>query len=189
MTAIQSPPKLSLAEFLQQPETKPASEYIDGNIYQKPMPKGKHSRVQIRLGTQINQVAEPEHIASAFTELRCTFGGRSIIPDITVFSWQRIPLDANGEIENTFEINPDWIIEILSPEPSSTRIIDKILFCLNHGTELGWLIDPQQRLIIIFQLGHQPEIKENGDMLPVLNSLANGLQLSVQDVFSWLSLN
>lgn len=189
MTAIQSPPKLSLAEFLQQPETKPASEYIDGNIYQKPMPKGKHSRVQIRLGTQINQVAEPEHIASAFTELRCTFGGRSIIPDITVFSWQRIPLDANGEIENTFEINPDWIIEILSPEPSSTRIIDKILFCLNHGTELGWLIDPQQRLIIIFQLGHQPEIKENGDMLPVLSSLANGLQLSVQDMFSWLSLN
>ncbi len=115
MISIQSPPKLSLAEFLKLPETKPASEYIDGNIYQKPMPKGKHSAVQTFLAPAINQVAIPQRIARAFTELRCTFAGRSLVPDITVFSWQRIPLDANGEIENTFEINSDWTIEILSP--------------------------------------------------------------------------
>ena len=40
---------LSLDEFLVLPETTPASEYIDGKIYQKPMPKGKHSRIQKRL--------------------------------------------------------------------------------------------------------------------------------------------
>ncbi|GET41932.1 Uma2 family endonuclease [Microseira wollei] len=188
MASIQSPPKLSLAEFLELPETKPASEYIDGKIYQKPMPKGKHSRVQIRLGTQINQVAEPERIASAFTELRCTFGGRSIVPDITVFSWQRIPLDANGEIENSFEIHPDWTIEILSPEQSPTRVIDNILFCLDRGTELGWLIDPQEKLVMIFKPGKQPEIKQDADMLPVLSYLENTLQLSAQDIFSWLML-
>ncbi len=32
---------LTLAEFLQLPETKPASEYFDGQIIQKPMPQGK----------------------------------------------------------------------------------------------------------------------------------------------------
>ncbi len=37
---------LTLAEFLQLPETKPASEYIDGKIIQKPMPQGKHSAIQ-----------------------------------------------------------------------------------------------------------------------------------------------
>lgn len=189
MTSIQSPPKLSLAEFLELPETKPASEYIDGNIYQKPMPKGKHSAVQTFLAPAINQVAIPQRIARAFTELRCTFGGRSIVPDITVFSWQRIPLDAKGEIENTFEINPDWTIEILSPEQSPTRVIDKILFCLNHGTELGWLIDPQEKLVMIFKPGKQPEIKQDGDMLPVLSSLEDLLKLSAQDIFSWLTLN
>ncbi|MGB7442197.1 MAG: Uma2 family endonuclease [Coleofasciculaceae cyanobacterium] len=189
MASIQSPPQLSLHDFLQLPETKPASEYTNGKIYQKPMPKGKHSRVQIRLGTQINQVAEPDRIASAFPELRCTFSGRSLVPDITVFSWQRIPLDANGEIENIFEIYPDWTIEILSPEQSPTRVIDKILFCLNHGTELGWLIDPQEKLVMIFKPGKQPEIKQDGDMLPVLSSLEALLKLSVQDIFNWLTLN
>lgn len=188
MSLLQSPAKLSLADFLQLPETEPTSEYIDGTIYQKPMPKGKHSAIQTLLSPAINQIGIPQKVARAFTELRCTFGGRSIVPDITVFSWQRIPIDANGEIENTFEIAPDWTIEILSPEQSSTRVINNILFCLNHGTELGWFIDPQERLIITFRPGRQPEIKQEQEVLPVLSSLSD-LQLSVQDVFSCLRLD
>ncbi len=188
MSRLQSPAQLSLTEFLELPGTKPTSEYIDGAIYQKPMPKGKHSRLQTRLSAEINRASESKRSACAFTELRCTFGGRSIVPDITVFSWQRIPLDANGEIENEFEIPPNWTIEILSPEQSSTRVINNILFCLNHGTELGWFIDPQERLIITFRPGQQPEIKQDQDSLPILNALGD-LQLSAQEVFSWLSLN
>lgn len=39
---MQTPTKpLTLAEFLQLPETKPANEFLDGYIYQKPMPQGK----------------------------------------------------------------------------------------------------------------------------------------------------
>lgn len=53
------------------------------------------------------------------------------------------------------------MIEILSPEQSSTRVIDNILFCLNAGTELGWLIDPQELIIMIFRPHQQPEIKQN----------------------------
>jgi len=188
MSPLQSPPQLSLEDFLQLPETKPASEYINGKIYQKPMPKGKHSAIQTFLAATINQVSIPKRIARAFTELRCTFGGRSIVPDVTVFSWQRIPVDADGEIENEFELAPDWTIEILSPDQSSTRVINNILFCLNHGTELGWFIDPQERLIMTFRPGEQPEVKQNQDILPVLSVLSD-LQLSVQDVFGWLSLN
>jgi Uma2 family endonuclease len=60
--------------------------------------------------------------------LRCTFGGRSLVPDIAVFEWSRIPLNANGEIENRFEIVPDWTIEILSPDQNPTRVINNICF-------------------------------------------------------------
>ena len=37
--------RLTLEEFLKLPETKPASEYIEGEILQKSMPKAKHSRL------------------------------------------------------------------------------------------------------------------------------------------------
>lgn len=65
----------SLEEFLQLPETEPASEYINGEINQKIMPKSKHSRLQIKICNAINAVTEAEKIAYAFPELRCNFGG------------------------------------------------------------------------------------------------------------------
>lgn len=111
---------LSLEKFLQQPETKPASEYINGRIYQKPMPQGKHSRLQTRFPAEINQRTESKQLGCAFTELRCTFAGHSLVPDISVFIWERIPRTANGEVENTFPILPDWVIEILSPDQRPT---------------------------------------------------------------------
>jgi Uma2 family endonuclease len=76
--------KLTLPEFLLLPETQPASELINGEILQKPMPQGEHSRLQSKLCMVINQIAEIPKIAYAFPELRCTFGGDSIIPDVAV---------------------------------------------------------------------------------------------------------
>jgi Uma2 family endonuclease len=112
---VQTPSKsLTLDEFLQQPETKPASEYTDGQIIQKPMPQGEHSAIQTELPPTINAVVKPQRIARAFTELRCTFGGRSIVPDVSVFVWERIPRKENGGVANKFNIAPDWVIEILS---------------------------------------------------------------------------
>jgi Uma2 family endonuclease len=177
---------ITLSDFIRLPETKPAREYIDGKIVSKPMPKGKHSRLQTRLSAEINRVAEPDRIACAFTELRCTFGGRSLVPDISIFAWENLPIDESGEIENTFERAPDWTIEILSPEQSQTRVIGNILFCLNAGTQLGWLIDPEASAIVTFKPREQPEFRQGGDRLPVL-SLLKDWQISVQDVFSCLN--
>jgi Uma2 family endonuclease len=178
---------MTLAKFLQLPETKPAGEFIDGQIYQKPMPQGKHSTLQIRLADTINEVGFPGQIAYAFPELRCTFGGRSIVPDIAVFKWERIPFDTDGEVANTFELSPDWTIEILSPDQSQTKVTDNILFCIRHQTSLGWLIDPEEKAIICFQPNQLPGIKRKpDDILPVPEFL--NLRLTVEQVFSWLRL-
>lgn len=89
---VQTPIKpVSLADFLLLLETEPASEYLDGQICQKPMPKGEHSALQTELASAINRTVKSPKIARAFTELRCTFGGQSTVPDITVFLWDRIP--------------------------------------------------------------------------------------------------
>ena len=186
MSPIESPTKLTLDEFLELPETEPASEYINGRIYQKQMPQRKHSKLQTSLVSAINQTGEPQQLAYGLTELRCTFDRRSIIPDISVFEWQRIPLNEYGDIENRFETYPDWVIEILSPEQHDARLTEKIIFCLNQGTKLGWLIDLEARLVIIFKPKQQPEVKQDSDILPVLDVLDNW-QLSAAELFQWLS--
>jgi Uma2 family endonuclease len=121
---VQTPsPTLTLEEFLKLPETKPASEYIDGQIIQKPMPQGEHSTIQGELIIAINGVTKPQKIARAFPELRCIFAERAIASDVAVFIWERIPRNENGGIANIFPLAPDWLIEILSPGQSQTKVM------------------------------------------------------------------
>jgi Uma2 family endonuclease len=179
---------LTLEEFLQLPETKPASEYINGEITQKTVPQGKHSRIQLKSVNWINNVVEDPKIALAFPELRCTFGGRSIVPDVAVFAWNRILVDEKGNIANVFNTYPDWTIKILSPEQSTTRPTKNILHCLNHGTSLGWLIDPEEYNVFIYPPHQQTIFLENPeDILPVPNLVGN-LHLTLGELFNWLKL-
>lgn len=135
---VQVPCKLlTLEDFLQLPETKPAREYIGGQIIPKPMPQGKHSAIRGELVSFINQTVKSPRIARAFIELRCTFGGRSTVPDISVFAWDRVPCDRNGEVANVFHLAPDWTIEILSPDQSQTKVTKNILHCLKYETQMG----------------------------------------------------
>lgn len=186
---IQTPNKpLTLDEFLELPETKPAQEYINGQILQKPMPQGKHSRIQAESIITINAVSKPQKIAYAFPELRCTFGERSIVPDVVVLCWPRIPRDENGDIGNICLTYPDWTIEILSLNQNPIKVTGNILYCLNHGSELGWLIDPETQSILVFLPQEMPQLLEKPeDNLPVPEFLAE-LKLTVGDIFNWLKL-
>ena len=183
---VTTPSTITLEEFLAMPETKPASEYIDGKILQKPMPKGKHSTIQAELIIALNGTLKSPKIARAFPELRCTFGGRSTVPDIAVFTWDRIPRDDDGSIANAFKTAPDWTIEILSPDQSHTRVTRNILHCLNSGTQLGWLIDPSEQTIFAYYPKRQPAFFEDAnDVLPV-PEFAESFQLTLGELFGWL---
>lgn len=180
------PKPLTLEEFLKLPETKPASEFIHGKIIQKQMPQGKHSLIQGELVTNINTVAKPKKIALAFPELRCTFGGRSIVPDVVVLRYENIPRDDNGDMANIITKAPDWTIEIVSPAQNPMKVTDNILFCLNHGCCLGWLIEPESKTILVFQPNQQPIFLESEtDLIPVPEFLAD-LKLTVGTLFGWL---
>lgn len=185
----QTPSKsLTLAEFLQLPGTKPASEFINGRIIQKPMPQGKHSTIRGDLTCAIAEALKPNRIARPFLELRCTFGGQSIVPDIAVFTWDRIPRDVNGQVANVFEIAPDWTIEILSPEQSQTKIIKKILHCFQHGTQMAWVIDPDEETVFVYfpqQVDRFFDTDAPEEVIPV-PEFASELRFTVRELFGWL---
>ncbi|MEC4804967.1 MAG: Uma2 family endonuclease [Jaaginema sp. PMC 1079.18] len=184
---LQTPSKtITLTEFLQYPETKPAREYIDGKIIQKPMPQGKHSAIQGEFVSAVNQILKPQKIARAFPELRCTFGGRSLVPDVVVLTWSQIPRDDNGEVANTVAIAPAWTIEILSPDQSQTKVIKNILHCLQHETQMGWLIDPAEQTIFVYQSKQETAVFEQSDRVLPTPDFASEINLTPQAVFGWL---
>ena len=184
---VQTPVKtLTLEEFLQQSETKPASEYIDGQIIQKPMPKAEHSVVQSDLSTAINAMLKADKLGRALPELRCTFNGRSIVPDIAVLPWPMIPREENGKVAGELFAAPDWMIEILSPGQSQTKLVKKIMHALAHGTQMSWLIDPAEECVF----GYTPDLRtvlyEAPDAQLPVPPFAAAFQLTVGELVAWL---
>ena len=185
MVATNATP-LTLESFLALPETEPASEYINGQILQKPMPKTRHSRLQGKLTGAINAVTEDDHIAYAFPELRCTFGGRPIIPDISVFLWQNIRFDIDGEPLDDVTLPPDWVIEILSPDQSANRVTGNLLHCLKHGSQIVWVKEPDDRSVMILKPNQPPELVSGDEPIPGITELT--LELTATQIFGWLKM-
>ena len=69
-------------------------------------------------------------------------------------------------------------------------VIEKILFCLKEGSELGWLLDPATKSIIVFENGSthiyfaKTPIQQP---LPVLKGL-EPWQITANDIFTWLTV-
>ncbi|MDZ8081034.1 MAG: Uma2 family endonuclease [Nostoc sp. DcaGUA01] len=181
---ITVPESTTLEEFLKLPyiEESPAWEYINGEAIQKPMAGGKHSLLQKRLVAVIDAL---DSNYEAFPELRCTCGNRSVVPDVVVLSTNQLPLDESGEIISSgIDFAPAWIIEILSPAQSQTKVTGNILHCLRNGSQLGWLIDPSERCVLVYQPNRLPDLLAGQDILPVLEDMS--LTLSVEEIFAWL---
>ncbi len=179
---------LTLDEFLCLPEVKPASEYIKRKIIQKPMPKGKHSLLQMELVSFINNALRKSGVAIAFPELRCTFGGHSIVPDVVILKTENILKDEQGEIVNDFNVAPSWLIEILSPDQNTTPVITKILHSLQHGTEVGWLIDPAEKSIFVYHSQNKVEVVNDFSQVLIVPEFAQLVTLTAEEIFDWLRL-
>lgn len=179
-------PRTTLEEFLKLPyiDESPAWEYINTEAIQKPMGGGKHSLLQKRLVAAIDAVNSNYE---AFPELRCTFGNRSVVPDITVIATNQLPVDESGDITSTgIEFAPPWVIEILSPNQSQTKVTGNILHCMKYGSQLGWLIDPSERSVLVYQRDRLPDLLAGADVLPVLSGI--NLSVCVDELFAWLKL-
>jgi Uma2 family endonuclease len=178
---------LTLEEFLRSPRIneKPYQEYIDGRIEVKVAAQKKHCVIQSKLVQAFDRFAEPARLGQAFPELRCTFAGRSILPDVTFLLDPNIETDANGYyVDETF-IPPDIHVEIRSPEQSIKKTKEKLAHSVANGCPLGWFIDPIRLTIDVYRPGLDPErLAPDGflDGSPVMPEF----RLAVAEVFGWL---
>jgi Uma2 family endonuclease len=177
--------QLTLEEFLRLPEQKPALEYTNGGVSQKVSPKGRHSAVQSELLERINAVARPAGMARALPELRATFGGASVVPDVSVFRKSRIPRDDAGAILDDVAVPPDIAIEIASPSQSSNALFRRCRWYVSNGAEIALLVDPVDRSVLAF-LPDGGVVAWSGEDVIDLGAVIPGLHLTAEQLFSTL---
>jgi Uma2 family endonuclease len=178
---------MTLDEFLHWPriDEKPYLEYFDGRIEAKVSPRTLHSVLQDEILEGLNRIARPTRIGRAFPELRCTFAGRSIVPDVVFLLDEHIEVDSRGRFIDEIMIPPDIHVEVRSPRQSIKKSREKIQHSVDHGCLLGWFFDPERETIDVFRPGlslHRLQADGFLDASPILP----GFRVAVAEIFRWL---
>ena len=179
--------RLTLEEFLRLPEEKPALELMHGLVRKKVSPKTRHSTLQAKSVELINRFAEPARLAFAFPELRTTFAGASVVPDVSVLRWDRIPRDAAGELVDDVVEPSDIAIEIASAEQSARELADRCDWYVRNAVPVALLVRSNARSVTVFRPGATPVELRGSDPIDIDDILA-GFDLTVQDLFDAASL-
>jgi Uma2 family endonuclease len=186
MTTIRK--RLTLDEFLAQPDTEPASEYVCGEVVQKPMPDTPHSRLQLFLAMLLYQFVSPRKLGWVGTEWRCIFGPagmqRAFVPDIVYASYERMP-PGDARANRFLRTAPDLAVEILSPDHHGALLAAKIQFYLRHGVRLVWAVDPDDEAVYVYTPDRDDEVLRPGDTLTGGDVLP-GFAVPVADIFAQL---
>jgi Uma2 family endonuclease len=167
-----TPARMTLAEFLDLPEVKPARELRRGMVSQKVPPSGPHSSLQSWFGAQVYNLGELREIAQAFTEARVIVGKDTYVPDVVVYLWERIPQDENGDLPFYFTTPPDLVVEILSPGQTVRPQLERCRELIGHGVRVVLLADPERRNAYLLRADREvgPLIEGNAidlsDVLP-----------------------
>jgi Uma2 family endonuclease len=177
--------RLTLEEFLHLPEAEPELEYIDGVVTQKVPPKFRHSTLQSIFVMLVNQRVGSVRQAYAFPELRTTFAGASVVPDVSIYRWHRIPVDAGGEVVEDALEPPDVAIEILSPGQSLRSGQTRCRWYVEHGVVVAILVAPGQRTVTLFRDEVPPQVLRGADHID-LDDVVPGFALTVEDLFGAL---
>ena len=180
--------RLTVEEFLARPDTEPASEYVCGEVWQKPMPDTAHAILQPYIWMLLYQFVTAHRLGRAGTEWRCIFGPagaqRVFVPDVTYASFERMP-HGDARANRFLRTAPDLAVEVLTPDHRPGRFAAKLVFYLLNGVRLVWVVDPNDELLYVYAPGRQTEILQAGDSLTGGDVLP-GFEAAVADIFAQL---
>ena len=150
---------------------KPACDFIDGALRQKPMPTWKHGVVQGNLITLVN--AHKGYLAAAELTVRIR-EGKYLVPDVAV--------QAKSAIQDPYPAKPIYLcIEVLSPEDRFAEVLAKCDESLAWGVPMTWIVDPDLRRAWQYSGRVPQEIPASGSLA------AGGIPVSLSGLFSVLN--
>ena len=114
---------------------------------------------------------EPGHVFDSSTGFTLPNGAiRS--PDASWVSQERWETLTEEQKQSFPQICPDFVVELRSATDTLKSLQEKMVEYVENGAKLGWLINPQQRQVEIYQPDLEVEVLENpaelfgGEVLP-----------------------
>jgi Uma2 family endonuclease len=161
----------------------PSLEFVNGEVFQKPMTKRDHNEVRKRLARLLFQL-EDQHGGSfaweATTDLSAGADRRYRVPDLAYWAAGR-PLARPDDVY----LPPTLAIEVRSRGQPVAELREKCREYRARGVDLCWLIDPEARTVEVFDDAHDGAVLGEGALLE--SSLLPGFSLPVSELWAELA--
>jgi Uma2 family endonuclease len=179
---------LTLDEFLKLPEEKPPLEYLDGVVTQKMAAKGPHGTLQFVLAKWLDRAGGEGETAWVVTETHAHWPRRaSLVPDVSVYSIDRVPTTLDGYIAEDFWEPPDIAVEIASPGQSANHMTARAQTLTGLGVRVVLVVEPRLRRVRVAR-PDQPIVSYQGSDVVTVEDVLPGFAFVVRDLFATLQV-
>jgi len=131
----------------------------DGTLYVMTPAGAKTSRLNAFVARELDIWAEADGRGFSFgSDLGVRFPDRSMLaPDAAwTFRSRFEELDKSSQ-DSFLPFCPEFVIELRSPSDRTSRVEAKMETWIARGAKLGWLIDPQRKLAMVYRPEREPE--------------------------------
>ena len=168
--------RMTEAEYLALPETKPYLEFVDGEVLEKAVPNNLHRRIVGQVDGRF-YLYEKDHGGEFGPEGRARLrDGIYRLPDTAYWTSERPA--GNDSV-------PSVAVEVLSPDDSHRDARARCRMYIEYGVVTVWLIDPVRRTAEIFGDGHDGTVLRPPDGV-LTSSEMPGFALSLAELFAVL---
>jgi len=105
--------------------------------------------------------------------------GAMRLPDAAWLSDEKWRALTGKEQEGFVPACPEFVVELRSPSDRASQVEERMEFWIEKGALLGWLIDPQRQLAMIYRPGCEPETLLKPELLDG-EGLMHGFRLKMQ---------
>lgn len=175
---------LSTAEDLMKLSAKGRYELIKGVIYEMSPSGERHGFIASKTGYIISKYVYENNlgiVTAAETGYKLSSDPDTVrAPDVAFKSNKR--LEEGGISEGYSDIMPELVVEVNSPSDSYGKVMKKVNHWLSSGVSQVWVVDPEEKNVIIYDKGGKHTIFENYDILEG-GEILPGFKCRVSEIF------
>jgi Uma2 family endonuclease len=169
-------PKIATYEDLLQVPDHLVAEIIHGQLHTHPRPAPRHARASSSLGDELLSPFDKGRGGPGgwwiLDEPELHLGDDIFVPDLAGWKRERMP---NLPETAWFELEPDWVCEVISPSTGRVDRAVKMPLYAHYGVEYLWLVDPDLKTLEAYQL----QRSKSGDKWLLLATLHDDQPVSL----------
>jgi Uma2 family endonuclease len=170
-------------ELLHRPDLGPC-ELVNGRVVPLPPTGDEHADVELELGTRLRLYGKESKRGRAVAGEVGIYIRRNPDTvrgaDVIFISRER---DARPKARGFFEVAPELVVEVLSPDDRTGKTKEKLRDYFSAGVLVVWMVDPVLRRVVVYRSPTDATVLDERQVLTD-EEILPGFSVPVFDLFS-----